>query len=210
VATDPDALWQRRFTEDQLLDAALATFDQRGYQGAQMAEIAHRASTTKPTLYARLGGKEEIYIRVVEREGARFASRLAGVYKDAATLPLHGLVELAVRGFYEFASAEPASFKLLFRSEIGGPALEIGRRALDDVIDSITELVSAVFVRAGKTPGKSVQLLAAATAGVAVQVSLYAVDRNLNLDAAETVATTYIEAAMRAIDLEALAAIDNT
>ncbi len=41
----------------------------------------------------------------------------------AAELPLHGLlVELAVRAFFEFAAEEPASFKMLFRSEWAAPS----------------------------------------------------------------------------------------
>src|SRR5262249_48283617 len=170
------ARWRRRYTEDELLDAALATFGAGGYQPAQIADIAQAAGTTKPTLYARLGGKEQIYLRLVEREADRFKARLADAYQQAAALPLSELVSLAARAFFDFARERQTSFDLLVRSEPGRPDPEIGKRAVDEVIEYITELNAAVVVRAGRQPGKSIGLLAAATAGVATQTCLYALD----------------------------------
>jgi AcrR family transcriptional regulator len=203
------APWRRRYTEDELLDAALATFDAGGYQSAQITDIAEAAGTTKPTLYARLGSKEQIYLRLVEREADQFKTGLADAYQQAAALPLSGVVSLAVRAFFDFARERQTSFDLLFRSEPGRPGPEIGKRAVDEVIDSITELMAVVVLRAGRQPGKSVGLLAAATAGVATQTCLYALDHGQDLGDAEMLAAGYIEAAMRQIDRGMLAAIDN-
>jgi AcrR family transcriptional regulator len=202
------APWRRRYTEDELLDAALATFDASGYHAAQIADIATAAGTTKPTLYARLGSKEEIYLRLVEREAERFKTLLASAYQQAAALPLTELVGLSVSAFFDFARNERPSFDLLFRSEPGRPGPEIGRRAVDEVIDHIAELGAAVYVRTGRAPGPSVELLAAAHAGVAVQVCLYAIDHERDLDEAEKLAAAYIEGAQRGIDLGLLAEID--
>lgn len=202
------APWRRRYTEDELLDAALATFDASGYQSAQIADIAAAAGTTKPTLYARLGGKEQIYLRLVEREAELFKALLAEAYQRAASLPLPELVEFAVRAFFDFARQRRASFDLLFRSEPGRPGPEIGKRAVDEVIDEISKLMAAVVVRAGRKPGSSIGLLAAATAGVATQSCLYALDHDHELAAAERLAAGYIEAAMRGIDLDLLAELD--
>jgi AcrR family transcriptional regulator len=210
VGGTPGALSRRRFTDEELLDAALATFHAHGYHGAQMAEIAGRAGTTRPTLYARLGGKEQLYLRVVEREAERFTARLDDAYRQAAALPLPEMVGLAVTAFFDLARYEPSGFKILFRDETGGRALEIGRRAVDEVIDSIAELVTAAVVRAGRTPGRSVQMLASATAGAAIQVCLHSVDHGRDLDLAEALAARYIEAAMRRLDPRVLAEIDGS
>ena len=210
MATETTTPWRRRYTEDELLNAALSTFDAGGYQQAQIADIAEAAGTTKPTLYARLGSKEQIYLRLVEREAEDFKERLASAYKEAASLPLDGLVRLAVRAFFDFARQRRASFDLLFRSEPGRPGPEIGKRAVDEVIDEITELMSSVVIRAGRRPGKSTGMLAAATAGIATQTCLYALDHGHDLADAETLAAGYIEAAMRAIDVNMLAALDGS
>lgn len=209
MATSPAvAPRRRRYTVDQLLDAALATFDANGYQAAQIADIAEAAGTTKPTLYARLGTKEQIYLRLVEREVKVFNAVLADAYRKAAALPLAGLVELSVRAFFDFARERPASFDLLFRVEPGRPAADIGRRALDEVIEDITELMAAVIARSGRERGRSVGLLAAATAGVATETCLYALDHGEDLSDGEALAAGYIESAMRGIDLMLLAKLD--
>ena len=202
------ARWRRRYTEDELLDAALAAFDAGGYQATQIADIADAAGTTKPTLYARLGSKEQIYVRLVEREADLFKAHLGDAYRQAAALRLSGVVDVAVRAFFDFARTRRPSFDLLFRSEPGRPGPEIGARAVDEVIESISELMSAVAMRAGRQTGKSIKLLAAATAGVATQTCLFALDHDLALDAAERLASAYIESAQRGIDLGLLAEID--
>jgi AcrR family transcriptional regulator len=206
----PTAPGRPRFSDDDLLDAALAVFEAQGYQTAQMSEIADRAATTKPTLYARLGSKDEIYVKVLEREAALLKTRLVEAYKQAAVLPLHELVKLAVRAFFDFARDRRAGFDLLFRSERGGPGPGIGTRMVQEIIDHISELTAAVLIRNGREPGISVNLLAAADAGVAVKTCQYALDNGYDLAAAEALAASYIESATRGLDVQALAAVDRS
>jgi AcrR family transcriptional regulator len=204
----PTAPGRPRFTDDDLLDAALGVFGASGYQAAQMSEIAERAATTKPTLYARLGSKDEIYVKVLEREADMLKARLVEAYKQAATLPLHELVKLSVRAFFDFARDRPAGFDLVFRSEPGGPGPGIGRRMVQEVIDHIAELTAAVITRSGRKPGISVNLLAAADAGVAIKTCQYALDNGYDLEAVEALAVSYIESATRGLDVLALEKLD--
>ena len=55
-----------RVAAERLLDAATAVFAEEGFEGATMEAIAARAGTTKPTLYARFGSKEELFAAVYE------------------------------------------------------------------------------------------------------------------------------------------------
>jgi AcrR family transcriptional regulator len=173
-----------------------------------MSEIAQQGATTKPTLYARLGSKDEIYVRVLEREAELLLALLAKAYEQAASLPLHALVRVAVRAFFDFARKRRAGFDLLFRSEPGGPGPGIGKQAVDKIIDHIAELNSTVIRRSGREPGASVQLLAAANAGVAIKACQYALDNGYDLAAAEALAGSYIESAMRCIDIDILKRAD--
>lgn len=201
---------RRRFTDDILLDAALGAFDARGYRGAQMSDIAEAAGTTKPTLYARLGSKEQIYLRVLEREAELLKAQLIAAYERAASRPLHEMIHLATGAFFDFAAQRRAGFDLLFRSAPGGPGHGSGERAIDEVIDHVTELVRTATLRTGRAPGASTELLAAAGVGVAIKVCQYARDNHYDLATAETLATAFTEAAMRNIDLEAIAAVDRS
>ena len=204
----PTAPGRPRFSDDDLLDAALGTFEVCGYQGAQMSEIAEQAATTKPTLYARLGNKDEIYIRVLEREADMLKARLVDAYRNAADLPLPDLVKLSVQAFFDFARDRRAGFDLLFRSEPGGPGPGIGRRLVDEVIDHIAELSAAVITRSGRAPGSGVKVLAAANAGVAIKTCQYALDNGYDLAAVEALAASYIESGTRGLDVQALEKIE--
>ena len=55
----------------EILDVATAEFADRGYAGARVDEIAARTRTTKRMIYYYFGGKEQLYIAVLERAYAR-------------------------------------------------------------------------------------------------------------------------------------------
>ena len=57
--------------EERILDAALAVFRKRGYEGASVDEIAQTARAGKPTIYARYPGKEALFKAVMERQVGR-------------------------------------------------------------------------------------------------------------------------------------------
>ena len=54
-------------TRADILDVATAEFARRGFAGARVDEIAARTSTTKRMIYYYFGGKEQLYIAVLER-----------------------------------------------------------------------------------------------------------------------------------------------
>ncbi|WP_277675545.1 TetR/AcrR family transcriptional regulator [Saccharopolyspora rectivirgula] len=54
-------------TRAEILDAATEEFATKGYAGARVDEIAARTSTTKRMIYYYFGGKEQLYLAVLER-----------------------------------------------------------------------------------------------------------------------------------------------
>src|SRR6188474_3184132 len=54
-------------TRGEILDAATAEFAERGYDGARVDEIAALTRTTKRMIYYYFGGKEQLYVAVLER-----------------------------------------------------------------------------------------------------------------------------------------------
>lgn len=200
---------RRRFTEDDLLDAARAVFHEQGYQATQIPDIAARAGTTKPTLYARLGSKEEIFTRVLEREAEILKEWLIEGYLQAPALSLHDMVDAALRPFFRFASERRAGFDLLFGTEPGLPGSAVGQRFLREITGPVTALIQSRIRSVGGDAGAvSVGAVAAATIGVSLHVGIYAIDRDLDLDAVSDVGTAYIEGAFRSLDLSALARLD--
>jgi AcrR family transcriptional regulator len=69
VAAVPDPPRQRdaERTRAEILDVATSEFADRGYAGARINEIADKTSTTKRMIYYYFGGKEQLYIAVLEQ-----------------------------------------------------------------------------------------------------------------------------------------------
>ncbi|MEQ0560070.1 TetR/AcrR family transcriptional regulator [Amycolatopsis sp. NEAU-NG30] len=69
AAPSPEAERQRDKdrTRADILEVATREFADKGYTGARVDEIAARTSTTKRMIYYYFGGKEQLYIAVLER-----------------------------------------------------------------------------------------------------------------------------------------------
>lgn len=81
-------------TRRELLDVASEVFADVGYSGARVDDIAARTRTTKRMIYYYFGGKEQLYIAVLER--AYLGIRQAEGRIDAADLaPLDALRAIA-------------------------------------------------------------------------------------------------------------------
>ena len=61
-----------------LIDVALTVFAERGYTDTELADIAEAAGIRRPLLYHYFGGKEDVYVVVLEHAWAELASRLDG------------------------------------------------------------------------------------------------------------------------------------
>jgi AcrR family transcriptional regulator len=57
----------RTFDKTRALDAALAVFWRKGYQGASLSELTESMGLTKPSLYAAFGNKEQLYLAALQR-----------------------------------------------------------------------------------------------------------------------------------------------
>ena len=65
-------------TRTVLLDAAEQVFADRGYAGS-LEDIAEAAGYTRGAIYAQFGGKDELFLAVIERHRQRFLDGFADV-----------------------------------------------------------------------------------------------------------------------------------
>ena len=61
-------------------------FADRGYAGARVDEIAARTRTTKRMIYYYFGGKEQLYVAVLERAYATHPQRRAGASTSTTSI----------------------------------------------------------------------------------------------------------------------------
>ena len=80
----------------ELLDAALALFAEKGFAATRAEEVAQRAGVSKGTLYLYYPSKEELFKAVVRQnlssliaEGQEVAAQFEGTSADLLTLLLH-------------------------------------------------------------------------------------------------------------------------
>ena len=69
---------------DQVLDAAVAEFGERGYHAASTASIAKRAGISQPYIYALFADKTELFKAVHDRVVGRIRTAFLEAARDAA------------------------------------------------------------------------------------------------------------------------------
>jgi AcrR family transcriptional regulator len=72
----------RAFDEDEVLDALVGLFWEKGFEAASLCDIVETAGLNKSSLYNTFGSKDEVFARVLERymemRSAMFAEAMAG------------------------------------------------------------------------------------------------------------------------------------
>jgi AcrR family transcriptional regulator len=83
-------------TKAELIQVATEVFAQEGYSGARVDEIAERTRTTKRMIYYYFGGKEQLYLAVLENayQGIRSAERSLDVSGLEPIAAIRRLAEL--------------------------------------------------------------------------------------------------------------------
>lgn len=71
-------------SRDDILDAALLLFNQRGYRQVTVDDIAHKRGISKRTLYQHFDSKEEIARQIVERRLSGLGEAVDQIDKDAS------------------------------------------------------------------------------------------------------------------------------
>lgn len=59
---------RQRLTREQLLASAREVFEERGYAGSSLEEIAERAGFTRKAVYSNFSGKADLLLEIVDRQ----------------------------------------------------------------------------------------------------------------------------------------------
>lgn len=118
----------------EILEVAAPLFFERGYEGAEMAEIANRAGVSRALLHRHFGGKQEILLAIV----SAVADVPPATTLHDPTIPLDQRIEVNANAWLDHFEANP-NLLAVTQLPIGGN-LEIGA-AIDAVRENIIERI---------------------------------------------------------------------
>ena len=166
-------LAQRRV---DMLACAADVFSRKGYDGAQMAEIAGAAEVSLASLYAQFRSKDEIYRAVIDDT----AERVFGVLRsrvEAVEDPGEALLVL-IDSLFECLAQDIAVLRLVLSGSAGVP-WRIRADRHSPVTDEVTAWVIGrcrKAVRRGALRGLDAAALAHALMGGVLQAAAHAID----------------------------------
>ncbi|WP_234533807.1 TetR/AcrR family transcriptional regulator [Streptomyces sp. R39] len=133
----------RAVREQQMLDAAVRTFGQRGYMAASMDEIAELAGVSKPLVYLYLNSKEDLFTACIRREaGALTEAVRTGVDRE---LPADRQLWDGLRAFFTYTAEHPDGWSVLHlqaRTHGEGFAAEVAAMR-EEIVAFVTQLIVA-------------------------------------------------------------------
>ena len=152
VAAKPKAELQRdaERTRAELLAVATEVFAESGYSGARVDEIAERTRTTKRMIYYYFGGKEQLYLAVLENayRGIRVAEQKLKVDHTNPVEAIRRLAELT----FDHHIAHDAFIRLVSIENIHRGEFISRLRELPDLSRPATSLLDDIL-RDGREAG---------------------------------------------------------
>ena len=137
----------RAVREQQMLDAAVDVFSDRGFHETSMDTIAAKAEISKPMLYLYYGSKDELFAACIHREGLRFLEALAPA--GAPNLTPREQLRAALEGFLGFVGANRKSWMVLYRQAVGQQAFA---GTVQSSRDRLIELTAHLLESSTKDP----------------------------------------------------------
>ncbi|MFF8882532.1 TetR/AcrR family transcriptional regulator [Streptomyces flaveolus] len=167
----------RAVREQQMLDAAVRTFGQRGYMAASMDEIAELAGVSKPLVYLYLNSKEDLFTACIRREARALTEAVrAGVHPG---LPADGQLWSGLRAFFTHTARNPDAWTVLHLQARthGEPFAAEVAVMREEIVAFVTQLIAAAARDAHRDPNlpeREVAGLAEALVGAAESLADWA------------------------------------
>lgn len=131
----------------QLLDVARSLFAEKGFDGASVEEIAHRANVSKPVVYEHFGGKEGAYAVVVDREMRNLLTQMTSALAEDAHPRL--MLERAAVALLDYVEGSADGFRILVRASPVASATGTFSSLLNDIASQVESILGTRFSSRG-------------------------------------------------------------
>jgi AcrR family transcriptional regulator len=101
---------------EQVVAASLTLIEEQGIAALSLREVARRAGVSHQAPYHHFGSKDALVAELVGRGFTRLSEMLESTERTRGT-PARRL-RLAARAYVDFALANPAAFRIMFRPEL--------------------------------------------------------------------------------------------
>lgn len=142
----------RAVREQQMLDAAVRIFGQRGYMAASMDEIAELAGVSKPLVYLYLNSKDDLFSACIHREARALTEAVrAGVRPG---LSADGQLWSGLRAFFTHTAQNPDAWRVLhIQARTHGERFAVEVSAMrEEIVAFVTQLIAAAARAAHRDP----------------------------------------------------------
>ena len=147
--TDTEPKWRRRkeARPQEIAEAALAVFAERGFAAAKLEEIAKRAGVSKAALYLYFDTKEALFAAVVRTAVAPGVARVRGMV-EASELPFDQFLQLFAGALAANALAGPAGgvAKMVIGESRNFP--QLARLWIDEIVGPMLGALTGVVAKA--------------------------------------------------------------
>jgi AcrR family transcriptional regulator len=146
--------WERRPDErpNEILDAALAVFAERGYRNTRLEHVGEAAGVTKGTIYHYFANKEDLLLRAIEHRREEAFGRIDEVLRDKSA-PVSTRLRLLVRRWFADMTNERLAIITLLLQGIAHEAPSAHRQWLAGGPTAAARMI-ATLIREGQTRGE--------------------------------------------------------
>ncbi len=124
---------------------AMRLFGERGLAAVTIKDIASAADAAEGALYRHYSGKEDMALKLFQRELGRFGSEISTILTHADRSPEERMKD-AIQAFYRFYDRDPVVFNFIMLSQHNFPSrdlIEQDRNPNDLVVDFIRQGIAA-------------------------------------------------------------------
>jgi len=107
---------------NQMIDAALALFAEKGYENATMKDLAEACGVAAGLVYHYFDSKEDLLLAVLDKHG--FAAEMERVLLPAFDRPASEVLLEVVHSYYDLLVERESFMRMIIRESMTNPQLE--------------------------------------------------------------------------------------